>query len=252
MCIPRRLRIGIAVVIACMLSVLLLGVVNASVQSWTYMRRVGANNTNPGCGAISPSPYFCQDGAKFWAGYSVYNWPAYGESAREIYAGTKDTASDGGLWWGAAKAQEINWNITNNTGWYPAINLDEQGWNGGLRPGLDVQWMSTSLPNPSVPRRQDDNGDGRYEEVRVWARATILDNYRYYAYALFYDPDAWVCCNPNGASGQINYSAYRVNAVGDHALYNGTRWLGQFFFTNSFAPSFRCTQNDPYPTNCVQ
>jgi hypothetical protein len=145
----------------------------------------------------------------------------------------------------------INWNINNNTGWYPSINLDEQGWGGGLHNGLDAMWMLTSLPNPSG-RMGDDNGDGRYEEVRVWARSAIGDSVRYYAYAKFNDPAIITCCNTPGTSGQINYSAYRVDTNGNHAAVNGIVWLGKLYFTASIFPEFRCEPNSTLPNNCVQ
>lgn len=225
-------------------------------QSWTYMRRVGANNTNPGCRSdgtnnnLSDRPY-CQDGGKFWAGYSVYNYPTYGEAERDIYAGTQDTAIDGGLWWGSTKATQVNTGMANYPSVYPAIDLDEQKAGGGFQTGLDAQWIHSSLPNPQ-PQISDDNGDGRHEEARVWAgSSSIVANMRYYAYVYYYDPTATGCCNPTGVNGEINYSAYSVYFNGIHTV-DGIRNLGKFIFTGSFAPTFQCVQGQTYPSGCVQ
>jgi hypothetical protein len=229
---------------AAVVGILLLSTPVLAVDYWQYMRRVGANNSNPGCGA--GNPVWCQDAGQYWAGYDVNYYSQYGEYFRAIYAGTRgDDPYDNGLFWSSTsgKVYYVNYNIQ----WYgacPAINLDEKGWDGNFQTGLDGSWISSSLPNP-VPQRNDDNGDGLKEEVRVWARnASIAPNTRYRAYAEFIDQDATYVTH----RGQINYSAYEVSCNFGYNM--DTRWLGKFYFTSTMNPSFQCGPNASDP--CVQ
>jgi len=108
----------------------------------------------------------------------------------------------------------------------PALNFDEQKAGGGFQKALSATtWYSTNAPlfvNGSF-RRNDDDGNGTYEEVRIILDALSLSNSASY----YYDQEFYDTNFPLYSSyGEINLSAY-ITSIGGVGTSD---WMCKFYY----------------------
>ena len=166
-------------------------------------------------------------GHQWWSPISSHMWAGYSQYGTDRYIYSSFTYSIYGD--NVYAIRDAYYNL----GLLPALNFDEQRAGGGFQKALSATtWYSTNAPLFMYGsfRRNDDDGNGTYEEVRIILDALSLSSTNAY----YYDQEFYDINFPLYAShGEINLSGYITGLGG-----GGTSdWMCKFYYysNNTFS-----------------